>query len=130
MLDDLGNTGNRETPIVLAILVTEDLVMAFYLPLMAGLLIGGNTLQVGIDVMVAVAAVVTALLLAIKFGDRISSVVFTRSDENLLLTMLGLGLLVAGLSQKVQAWLQSARSWWASRSTDRPSGSPPRCSSR
>lgn len=103
VLDDLGNTGNRETPIVLAILVTEDLVMAFYLPLMAGLLIGGSALQVGIDVMVAVAAVVTALLLAIRFGNRISSVVFTRSDENLLLTILGLGLLVAGLAEKVQA---------------------------
>ena len=103
VLDDLGNTGNRETPVVLAILVTEDLVMALYLPLMAGLLIGGNALAIGIEVTVAIAAVTTALLLAIKFGDRISSVVFDRSDENLLLSLLGVALLVAGIAEHLQA---------------------------
>jgi Kef-type K+ transport system membrane component KefB len=31
-LDDLGWMGNRETPLILAILVIEDLVMAGFLP--------------------------------------------------------------------------------------------------
>lgn len=103
VLSDLGNTGNRETPVVLAILVTEDLVMALYLPLMAGLLIGGDALDVGFEVVAAVAAVLTALVIAIKFGPRISAVVFNRSDENLLLSLLGIALLVAGIAEHLQA---------------------------
>ncbi len=103
VLSDLGNTGNRETPIVLAILVTEDLVMALYLPLMAGLLIGGDAIDVGLEVTIAVAAVMTALVLAIKFGNRISAIVFNRSDENLLLSLLGVALLVAGIAEHLQA---------------------------
>ena len=54
VLGDLGNLGNRETPVVLAMLVTEDLVMALYLPLMAGLLIGGSALTIGLEIGVAV----------------------------------------------------------------------------
>ncbi len=89
VLSDLGNTGNRETPVVLAILVTEDLVMALYLPLMAGLLIGGDAFDIALEVSIAIAAVATALVVAIRYGSRISAIVFDRSDENLLLTLLG-----------------------------------------
>lgn len=103
IIADLGNTGNRETPVVLAILVTEDLVMALYLPLMAGLLIGGSVLAITVEIAIAIAAVATALVLAIKFGTRISAVVFNRSDENLLLSLLGVVLLVAGVAEHLQA---------------------------
>jgi K+:H+ antiporter subunit KhtU len=103
VLTDLGNTGNRETPVVLAVLVTEDLVMALYLPLMAGLLIGGDVFDIGVEIAVAITAVVIALGLAVKFGNRISAVVFNRSDENLLLSLLGLALLVAGIAERLQA---------------------------
>ena len=103
VLDDLGQTGNRETPVVLSILVTEDLVMAFYLPLMAGLLIGGSPLQIGFEIVLAITAVVIALIVAIKFGPRISAVMFTRSEEILLLTLVGVALLVAGIAEHLQA---------------------------
>ena len=55
LLDDLGRLGNRETPVVLSILVIEDLVMAFYLPLMAGLLIGGTRWRPALRSSIAVA---------------------------------------------------------------------------
>ncbi len=103
LLSDLGNTGNRETPVVLAILVTEDLVMALYLPLMAGLLIGGDPFDIGLEIAIAISAVVVALGLAIKFGNRISAAVFHRSDENLLLSLLGIALVVAGIAEHLQA---------------------------
>ncbi len=103
LLGDLGNLGNRETPVVLAILVTEDLMMALYLPLMAGLLIGGSALTIGIEIGVAMAVVAAALGGAIFFGNRLSRLVFSRSDEHLLLTLLGLALVVAGLAERVQA---------------------------
>ncbi len=103
VLDDLGNTGNRETPVVLSILVIEDLVMAFYLPLMAGLLIGGNPFEIGVEVAIAIAAVVTALFVAVRFGPRISAVLFSQSEELLLLGLLGVALLVAGIAEQLQA---------------------------
>ncbi len=40
ILADLGRLGNRETPVVLSVLVIEDLAMAFYLPLVTALLAG------------------------------------------------------------------------------------------
>jgi monovalent cation:H+ antiporter-2, CPA2 family len=103
VLDDLENTGNRETPVVLSILVTEDLVMAFYLPLMAGLLIGGDPWGVGLEIVIAVTAVVISLVIAVRFGSQISTVLSDRSAEILLLTVIGLTLLVAGLAEHLQA---------------------------
>jgi CPA2 family monovalent cation:H+ antiporter-2 len=103
VLADLGRTGNRETPVVLAILVTEDLVMALYLPLMAGLLIGGDPSEIGIQIALAVGAVVVALAVAIRYGAGLTRLVFSESDENLLLSLLGVTLVVAGLAEQVQA---------------------------
>ena len=103
LLDDLGQVGNRETPVVLSILVIEDLVMAFYLPLMAGLLIGGNAWETGLEVVAAVLAVVVTLVVAVRFGPRISAVMFTRSKDTLLLTLLGVAVLVAGIAEHLQA---------------------------
>ena len=40
VVGDLGRLGNRETPVVLGILVLEDLSMAVYLPILTALLAG------------------------------------------------------------------------------------------
>ncbi|MEX2293256.1 MAG: cation:proton antiporter [Acidimicrobiales bacterium] len=103
VLDDLGNTGNRETPVVLSILVTEDLVMAFYLPLIAGLLIGGDPFDIGLEITAAVLAVLVALAVAVRFGPRLSEMIFTRSEEFLLLSLMGAALLVAGVAEQLRA---------------------------
>jgi CPA2 family monovalent cation:H+ antiporter-2 len=61
LLGDLGRLGNRETPVILSILVIEDLVMAFYLPLTAGLLAGGSALATGTSVLTAAIVVVAVM---------------------------------------------------------------------
>lgn len=103
LIVDLGRTGNRETPVVLSILVIEDLVMALYLPLVAGLLAGGSPMRTVVDVTGALAAVGLVLLVAIRFGSALSRLVFSRSDEILVLTILGLALVVAGVAESLQA---------------------------
>ena len=40
VLGDLGRVGNRETPVLLSVLVFEDLAMAVYLPVMTALAAG------------------------------------------------------------------------------------------
>jgi CPA2 family monovalent cation:H+ antiporter-2 len=95
-LDDLGWLGNRETPLVLAVLVLEDLVMAGFLPLATVLIVGGGAATVGLSVAVAVLVVVGVLWIAGRFGPTISRAVFSHSDEALLLAILGIVLLTAG----------------------------------
>jgi CPA2 family monovalent cation:H+ antiporter-2 len=98
-LDDLGWMGNRETPIVLAILVIEDLAMAGFLPLGTVLLGGGEAGRVAIAVGVAAVVVVAVLAVAVRYGQAISRAVFSRSDEALLFGILAVLLLTAGGTQ-------------------------------
>jgi CPA2 family monovalent cation:H+ antiporter-2 len=100
-LSDLGRLGNRETPTVLSILVIEDLVMALYLPVLAGVLAGGTAGAVGAGLAVALVMVLLVVVASARFGDRLSSLVFSRNDEALLLTILGVTLLIAGLAERV-----------------------------
>lgn len=101
VLSDLGRLGNRETPTLLSILVIEDLFMAVYLPLVAVLLAGDNLGDAVTAVTVGLGAVAVILYVAVRHGDRLSRVVATRSDEALLLTVLGSTLLVAGGAERL-----------------------------
>ena len=42
VLGDLGRVGNRETPVILSVLVLEDLAMAVYLPIVTALVAGAG----------------------------------------------------------------------------------------
>ncbi len=102
VLTDLKRLGNRETPSILNLLVIEDLAMAIYLPVVAALIAGQDAAATVLTVMGAVVAVVVILVLAIRFGDRLSAMLAGGSDESLLLTVFGLTLLVGGLAEQVQ----------------------------
>jgi CPA2 family monovalent cation:H+ antiporter-2 len=102
VLADLGRLGNRETPVVLSILVIEDLAMAAYLPVVTGLLVGGGLLASAVPVGVALATVALVLLVAVRYGETLSRLVFSPNDEVLLLVILGLALVVAGVAQQLQ----------------------------
>jgi len=102
LLADLGRLGNRETPTVLALLVLEDLSMAFYLPILTALLAGAGVERGLTAEGVAVGAIVLVLFVALRFGGVINRVVFSTDDEVLLLRVFGLALLVAGLAEEVQ----------------------------
>jgi CPA2 family monovalent cation:H+ antiporter-2 len=101
LLGELGRLGNRETPIVLSLLVMEDLAMAAYLPILTGLLAAGSLLARAVPVVVALATVAVVLAVTLRWGHTISQLVFTPNDEVLLLVVLGLALLVAGLAQRL-----------------------------
>jgi monovalent cation:H+ antiporter-2, CPA2 family len=102
VLQDFGRIGNRETPLILSLLVIEDLAMAVYLPILAGLLIGGSTLAGLATVGAALAGVVLLLLFALRVEVGLSQMIFSKSDEGLLLTILGITLLMAGAAELFQ----------------------------
>ena len=102
VLTDLDRLGFRETPVVLNVLVIEDLAMAVYLPVVAALVVGGSPGETVVSVVLAVVAVLVILLMALRFGGRLTSLLGGGTDESLLLAVFGLTLLVAGLAQSIE----------------------------
>jgi K+:H+ antiporter subunit KhtU len=101
LLADLGRIGNHETPVVLGILVIEDLAMVVYLPVVAGVLFGGSTIATLTSIAVALSAVTVILVVAYRFGDHLSTLALSSSSEVLLLTLLGITLFIAGLAEYI-----------------------------
>jgi CPA2 family monovalent cation:H+ antiporter-2 len=99
VLDDLGRLGNRETPVVLNLLVIEDLAMAIYLPVVAALIVGGTATETITSVVVALIVVAGILWIALRYGGDLSLRLGSASNESLLLAVFGLVLLVAGGAQ-------------------------------
>lgn len=103
VLNDLGRVGNRETPVMLSVLVFEDLAMAVHLPLMTAL-VAGSAFAAGLrTVGIALVAVATVLFTALRFGPQISRLVCSPEQETFLLKVLGLALLVAGVAGRWRA---------------------------
>ncbi|MBB5786467.1 cation:proton antiporter [Jiangella mangrovi] len=101
VLRDLGRLNNRETPVVLSILVIEDLAMAFYLPLLSALVVGAGLAEGARTMAIAVSAALVILFAALKYGRVISTLFSPRQREALLLGVLGLTMLVAGVAEQV-----------------------------
>src|SRR6266566_8791645 len=102
VLGDLGRIGNRETHVILGVLVLEDLAMAVYLPILTALLAGAGLAAGGLTLAAALAAAGAVLFIALRHGRVISRLVSHDDPEKFLLVVLGLTLLVAGLAQKLQ----------------------------
>lgn len=102
VLTDLGRLGNRETPVILSLLVFEDLAMAVYLPILttvlAGVSFAGGLQAVGISLVV----VTIVLVVALRFGATVSALVDSKDREVFLLTLIGAALLVAGVASAMQ----------------------------
>ena len=102
VLGDLNRVANRETPIVLSVLVIEDLAMAFYLPILSALILGATVLAGAISLTIAVVSVLVVLYIAIKHGGKVSKLISPDDPEVLLLGVLGMSMLIAGLADQLQ----------------------------
>lgn len=102
VITDLGRLGNRETPVVLSILVFEDLAMAVYLPILTATLAGVSFLGGLTTVGIALAVVTMVLMVALRHGHHVSKAVHSENSEVFLLNVLGAALLVAGAASAMQ----------------------------
>jgi CPA2 family monovalent cation:H+ antiporter-2 len=102
VLGDLGRVGNRETPVILSVLVIEDLAMAFYLPIATAVLAGAGLIPGLTTLGVAVVTVVAVLVVAIRYGGEISRFISVKDPEALLLSVLGLTLFIAGVAGELK----------------------------
>lgn len=102
VITDLGRIGNRETPVILSILVFEDLAMAVYLPILTATLAGVSFL-VGLQTVgISLVVVTLVLLVALRHGHHVSRAVHSENAEVFMLNLLGAALLVAGLAAAMQ----------------------------
>ena len=99
VLSELRRGQNPETPLLLSILVIEDLAMAIYLPLVAVIISGGGLKKIVVSVAIALIAVICALVIALRYGKRISSFAGHESHEIIVLTVFGAVLLISGTAQ-------------------------------
>jgi CPA2 family monovalent cation:H+ antiporter-2 len=111
VLGDLGRLGNRETPVVLSILVFEDLVMALYLPILTAVLAG-----------VSFVGGLTAGTSPRSWTARIPRCSCSRCS--------GRRCWSPGSPRSCRSRPRSARSCWASRSPGRRRRTPPGCWNR
>ncbi|WP_436496455.1 cation:proton antiporter [Actinokineospora sp. HUAS TT18] len=102
VLGDLGRLGNRETPVILSILVFEDLAMAVYLPILTAVLAGATLLGGLTAVGISLVVITVVLAIALRFGRFVSMVVDSPEPEVFLLRVLGAALLVAGVASQLQ----------------------------
>ncbi|MFD1814047.1 cation:proton antiporter [Rhodococcus gannanensis] len=102
VLTDLGRLGNRETPVVLSILVFEDLTMAVYLPILTAVVAGVGVVGGLRAMIIALAVLVVVLIVALRYGHVVSNLVDAKEREVFLLKLLGAALLVAGFASALQ----------------------------
>ena len=102
VLTDLGRLGNRETPVVLSILVFEDLAMALYLPILTALVAGVGWFGGFKAMAIALCVISAVLVISLRFGHYVSWLVDSADREVFLLKLLGSALLVAGIAQALQ----------------------------
>jgi len=102
VLADLDRLGYRETPVILNLLVIEDLAMAVYLPVVAAVVVGADALATASTVSVALVTVGAVLWAATRFGSAVSARLSQGSNEALVLAVFGLTLAAGGVAQQLQ----------------------------
>ena len=102
LLHDFDRYANRETPIILSLLVMEDIVMAVFLPIVAVVLVGSSIAQGAVAASAAIGIVAVAFFISLRYSTQVSRMVHSHSRELLLLSVLGLAFLVAGLAEAAQ----------------------------
>ena len=98
-LVELHRLANPETPLILGIIVIEDLFLALYLAALAPVL--GQAKDTGEAVLLfgKAAAFLVGVVVIARFGTRaVSRLLHTDDDELLVVSFVGIALLVAGVA--------------------------------
>jgi len=99
LLEHAGPHARGASKFVVTLAVIEDLVMAIYLPVLAAMLIGDGAEISLAAAGVAILSVALLLALALRVEVGLSQMLFNRSDEALLLSILGFAILIAGVAE-------------------------------
>jgi monovalent cation:H+ antiporter-2, CPA2 family len=98
LLEHAGPHARGASRYVVTLAVIEDFVMAIYLPILAAVMIGDGAGASIAAAALAIVAVTVLLALALRVETGLSQMLFSRSDEALLLSILGFAILIAGVA--------------------------------
>jgi CPA2 family monovalent cation:H+ antiporter-2 len=98
LLEHAGPHARGASRYVVTLAVIEDFVMAIYLPILAAVMIGDGAGSSVAAAALAIVSVAVLLALALRVEVGLSQMLFSRSDEALLLSILGFAILIAGVA--------------------------------
>lgn len=100
LLIELRRLTNRETPVILGIIVVEDLFLAFYLALLQPFLGGAESAGAALAEFALSFGFILLLFGVARYGARaVGKLIGSEEDELLTVLFVGLAVLVAGLSE-------------------------------
>lgn len=97
-LIDLGWVADPEAEAVLGVLVFEDVLIAFYLALLAPIALGGDPRQTAVSLAVSLGFIAALVALAFYGTGLLERLLETRSDELFLLRVVGAAALLGGVA--------------------------------
>ncbi|TCZ76319.1 cation:proton antiporter [Paenibacillus albiflavus] len=103
VLVDLKRTANRETEMILGIIMFEDVFLAVYISILSGLVLSGSTSLGGIalSALTAFGFMLIVLIVGRKAAPLLNKVLNIRSNELFILVVFGFLFLVAGFSETI-----------------------------
>ena len=100
-LVDLGWIADPESETIMGVLIFEDVVMAVYLAILAGIALGGSTATLLRNFGEAAILLIALALLATVGRDFLARLLETRSDELFLLRIVGVTVFIGGAALSV-----------------------------
>jgi len=101
LLIELHRLNNPETPLILGIIVIEDVFLALYLAVLQPILSGSSGAAAVKDAAVAFGFLFALVLVARYGGGVVDRLIGTDDDEILPILFIGLAVLVAGLAEEL-----------------------------
>jgi CPA2 family monovalent cation:H+ antiporter-2 len=101
LLIELHRLNNPETPLILGIIVIEDVFLALYLAVLQPILSGSSGAAAVKDAAVAFGFLFALVLVARYGGGVVDRLIGTDDDEILTILFIGLAVLVAGLAEEL-----------------------------
>ncbi|WP_409304939.1 cation:proton antiporter [Peribacillus sp. SCS-155] len=103
VLVDLRRTGNRETELILGIIMFEDIFLAVYLSIISGLVLSGTTSFVGtlLSVLTALGYMLLFFIIARKATPILNKLLNIKSNEVFIIVIFATLFFIAGFSETI-----------------------------
>ncbi|MGN4613050.1 cation:proton antiporter [Bacillus cereus group sp. MYBK71-2] len=100
---DLRRSGNKETELILGIIMFDDIFLAVYLSVVSGLVLGGATSFVGAltSVLIAVGYMLLFFVIARKATPFLNKILDISSNEIFIIVIFAILFFVAGFSETI-----------------------------
>ncbi len=101
LLTELRRLGNRETPLILGIVVVEDVFLALYLAVVQPILSDASGTEILVSIASAFGFLIAFAIIARFASGIVRRVLDADSDELLIVCVVGLVVLAAGVAEEV-----------------------------